>query len=285
MSQRCRYVSAMIYDLTMGKPAFFDDLLNSRKTPEFYGNPFDRFRPKSEKPVAATFKVTSATDLVTDKDVFVKRVAGELTNAQRAKLFLKLLNELFALLKLPPSPNFPDLIGFGFHGSDFYLVTKKISGLTFDEAVSSDLKSKLAFVEKAAISLSELEDSGILHRDLHKGNVIFGPSCSPIIDFDCALVPSLLDLETRFGKLGAPDYCAPERIANAEYDARSDIFSLGVLASELLGTNPHNSDYIPPASVRSLLSTALSIPISYRFACASDFAKAISDASRILFPN
>ena len=284
MNQRNRYVTCMIYEITRGKVASFDDLINSRKLLEFSGNPFDRFRPKTENAIKATFAVTAATDLTTNQDVFVKKVGGELTNLRREKLFLKLLNEIFALLSLPASPNFPALVGFGFSGSDFYIVTKAVSGLVFDSALNSDLESKLVFVENAALSLSDLEKVGIIHRDIHPANVLFGKFSSPLIDFDCAQVPSLLDLETKFGKLGASDYCAPERIANLAYDARSDVFSLGVVASKLLGTKPANLDYIPPHSVRFLLSIALSVDPNDRFANASDFAKKTSQVRKTLFP-
>lgn len=284
MNQRNRYASCMIYEITRGKPASFDDLINSRKLPEFSGNPFDRFRPKTEKTIKATFAVTAATDLTTHEGVFVKKVGGELTNAQREKLFLKLLNELFVLLTLAPSSNFPAPVCFGFSGSDFYIVTKAVSGLVFDFALNLDLKSKLFFVEKAANSLSDLETSGILHRDIHPQNVLFGYSSSALIDFDCARVPHLLDLEKKFGKLGASDYCAPERIANLDYDSRSDIFSLGVVASSLLTTKPSNPDYVLPPSIRSLLSVALSPDPKDRFATASDFAKKTSEVCQILFP-
>jgi serine/threonine protein kinase len=99
----------------------------------------------------------------------------------------------------------------------------------------------LQIVERLARALAHAHDLGVVHRDIKPGNVMLDLPANSVklTDFGIA---GLTDMSrTRTGVvLGTPLYMAPEQLAGAGADARSDLYSLGVLLFQLLtGRLPH----------------------------------------------
>lgn len=99
----------------------------------------------------------------------------------------------------------------------------------------------LQLVERLARALAHAHAQGVVHRDIKPANVMLHlPSGQlKLTDFGVA---GLADLSrTRTGVvLGTPYYMAPEQLAGAVADARSDLYALGVLLYQLLtGRLPH----------------------------------------------
>jgi serine/threonine protein kinase len=120
------------------------------------------------------------------------------------------------------------------------------------------LPTVVATAAAIARALAAAHDRGIIHRDLKPENVIRTPDGQiKILDFGLARFrePSALEVTlTALGSvMGTPAHMSPEQIRGEPVDARSDVFSFGVLVYELAsGTNPF-AGVDPAATLANIL--------------------------------
>ncbi|HEY9502201.1 MAG TPA: protein kinase, partial [Pyrinomonadaceae bacterium] len=111
----------------------------------------------------------------------------------------------------------------------------------------------LDFAEQIASALSAAHEHGIVHRDVKTQNIIVTPNDQiKVLDFGLAKFvkpieqtknTTELDQTSAPGILGTVAYMSPEQAEGEELDARSDIFSFGIVFYEMLaGENPFLCD-------------------------------------------
>lgn len=179
-----------------------------------------------------------------------------------------------------------------------WLALELLRGPTLSAAMRGmSMSAALACIAAMLDTLGHLHALGVVHRDLKPDNVVLDPGRGPVLcDFGLVHVPD--SLLTQGGDLlGSPAYMAPECFGGEAPDARSDLFSMGVIAYELLtgklpfrGSNsgeimlaivqdePLPPSHWNPALPRALdaaIATALIKPRNLRYADAADFAAAL----------
>jgi serine/threonine-protein kinase PpkA len=113
----------------------------------------------------------------------------------------------------------------------------KAGGITQDMAIS--------YIKQTAAGLAAIHEVGIVHRDLKPDNLMFRQDGSlALADFGVAKQTEMKITDTGDGDIvGTPYYLSPEQALGQPVDARCDIYSLGVLAFELLtGRKPYHAN-------------------------------------------
>lgn len=153
--------------------------------------------------------------------------------------------------------NIASVIDFGSENDIYFIVMEFIDGMDigqiFKELQDPDgepralpIEIVLALIEEVAYGLKDAHEQGIIHRDIKPSNILLAKRGEvKIADFGLArdtgdmVRLSDQDLTMPGTVVGTPSYMSPEQAAGTTLDHRSDIFSLGVMAYQLvMGEKP-----------------------------------------------
>jgi TolB-like protein/Tfp pilus assembly protein PilF/predicted Ser/Thr protein kinase len=119
-----------------------------------------------------------------------------------------------------------------------FIAMECVEGRTLKELVESELlsiKKALDIALQVADGLAAAHEKGIVHRDIKSENVMLTPKGqAKIMDFGLAKMKGAAKITKEGSTLGTAAYMSPEQAEGEEVDARSDIFSFGVVLYELL---------------------------------------------------
>ncbi|HSN20729.1 MAG TPA: bifunctional serine/threonine-protein kinase/universal stress protein [Usitatibacter sp.] len=154
-----------------------------------------------------------------------------------AELMLAFETEAMILPRLK-GPYVPRFVAAGDVTSVPYLVTERVAGESLDKRLGAARPADEVARIGAAVAdaLHSVHAQDVVHLDVKPDNVVLRPDGHAVlVDFALAHhrhLPDLVSEERRYAAGSAP-YISPEQVRGVRTDARSDLFSLGVVLYEL----------------------------------------------------
>lgn len=217
-------------------------------------------------------------------------------------------------------PNIVQVFDFDIVNGQPYIVMELLDGVSLElylhslRASSQTLprESVIRLINKLSDALDYAHGEGVIHRDIKPANVMLCngathielgnpllPKVEPVLtDFGLARISLNSELTEPGTVMGTPAYMSPEQVEGQAVSDRSDLYSLGVLAYEMLaGELPFKSAEDTPASImyqqvhtpppslpsaggslKKVMKRALAKRPNKRYALAEDFATDLENA-------
>jgi serine/threonine protein kinase len=192
-----------------------------------------------------------------------------------------------------------------------YLVTEYVDGMSLAQILSGrtplDVDYAVDVVSQVGAALEAAHRQGLIHRDVKPQNILISTDGRVLLcDFGLSIPPGEETISGTGMVLGTPAYMAPEQAMGRPLDARSDVFSLGVVLYEALtGQRPFSpegfSDAVAdilervvqleparlralnpavPSAIEEIVWQALQKDPSRRFQTAENFVRALGAAAQ-----
>jgi len=182
--------------------------------------------------------VYEAFDTVIERRVALKMLRTEVFPAEQLpEVRARLKREAHSAGKLS-HPNIVTIFDYGEHQGAPYIVMDLMEGeelsRLLDGGARLGLDKVVRVMEQLLAALGYAHENGVVHRDVKPNNVfVLRDGTLKVVDFGLARVESSNLTETG-AVLGTPAYMSPEQFLGVPVDARSDIFSAGVVMYQLL---------------------------------------------------
>jgi serine/threonine-protein kinase len=189
--------------------------------------------------------VYKGVDIMLEREVAIKALRPEL--ARQPQIVERFRAEAVTLAKLN-HPNIATVHSFLRQGDDFFMAMEFVRGETLDTILrrsgGMSVEQAIPLFCQALEGIEHAHRLGIIHRDIKPGNIMLTETGSiKVMDFGIARVLGTARMTRQGNIIGTIEYMSPEQVRGQETDARSDIYSLGILLYEMLtGRVPFHSD-------------------------------------------
>jgi len=208
----------------------------------------DSYKIERELPRGGMSRVFAARETALGRTVVLKVLAPELTATLSAERFKR---EITLAARLQ-HPHIVPLLSTGQAADSLYYTMPLVDGESLRDRMGRERPMAIESVKQVLIeiasALAYAHEQGIVHRDIKPENVMFFHGSAVVLDFGIgkALTAATAAAEESTGRitqrgmsLGTPTYISPEQAAgDPELDHRADIYSLGVMAYEMLTGHP-----------------------------------------------
>ncbi len=180
--------------------------------------------------------VYEATDLATNRHVAIKMLKDSISDNPQA--LRRFINESKAVAMLN-HPNIVKILDVSVKTEHKFIVMDYINGITLREYMNRkgalNWREALAFITQILLALDHAHMKGVIHRDIKPQNImVMEGGVIEVADFGIAKIPDAETVTMIDHAVGTIYYISPEQAKGKKIDARSDLYSLGVMFYEMV---------------------------------------------------
>ncbi len=208
----------------------------------------DAYQIERELPRGGMSRVFAARETALGRTVVLKVLSPELAATLSAERFKR---EITLAARLQ-HPHIVPLLNTGSAADSLFYTMPLVDGESLRDRINRErpmpIETVVTILTEISSALAYAHEMGIVHRDIKPENVMFFHGSAVVLDFGIgkALSAATHAAEETTGRitqrgmsLGTPTYISPEQaVGDPDLDHRADIYSLGVMAYEMITGHP-----------------------------------------------